>query len=72
MTYQNGHLKNRVRLTFSAAFKTFFHSVNIFRKSGAYLAFTYPFIDMLLGISYYCGFVNAYIKGKFSNVSFDK
>jgi glycosyltransferase involved in cell wall biosynthesis len=57
-----GTLTARVGAACQAAFKSFLHAVNIFKNNREFLPLAYPFLDCVLGLSYYAGYANAYVR----------
>ncbi len=61
---ENGRSRfgKRIASVFLMYGKTIFHSTITFKKKGNSSAFLYPLLDFILGISYYSGFIMAYLK----------
>jgi len=55
-------IRKRINQTILGVLRTVPHSINIFRKTGRASALLYPLMDILVGISYYLGFLRAFRK----------
>jgi cellulose synthase/poly-beta-1,6-N-acetylglucosamine synthase-like glycosyltransferase len=55
-------LKNRIKFAVTGLFLTWSHSMKVYKKSRRRSSLLYPFADIVIGGSYYFGFIRGYVK----------